>query len=439
MPKFNFNLRNPQATGPTPVYLIIRYQKKYRVVYPTGERILPARWDKKKQRQKSLSAFPELKPYDLSPDQKKEYHTIRNFNLRLDEIQLIARQIFEDFIKQNDKEEPEPKEYKLLLDVELEKMEFARKDLFAYTKNFIEDKRMIAVEKGIEHHRGALYKSYGQLYAHMTDYSKFIKSEIDFKDIDIDFYYYFADFLRNQKKLLPNTIGKHIKSLKSILNSATENGINSSMIYRNKLFKVITEKVDTIFLDQSELALISELDLSGNTQFEQVKDVFIISARTGLLYSEFSRIHGIDQEKSIIEIANTQSDIIVSLPLQADLISIIRKYKGAFPKDLPPVPSTVLMNASIKQICKRIPQFSERTEIDLLKRKKGERKSISNAPKYKLITMQTARRSFFRNQYRQGVNVYLLMAISGHKSHDNFLKFIHVTPVEHARNMKENF
>jgi hypothetical protein len=436
MPKFNFNLRNPGAFRSTPVYLIIRYQK-YRLVYPTGEKILPGKWDKKKQRQKFILTQPEMKLQDLSFEQKKEYQSIKNFNTRLAEIRHIAERIFDAFLKQNDEEEPEPKEYKLLLDVELEKMSFARKDLFTYLRNFIDDRKKIASENGTDQNRGASWRSYKQLNTHLIDYTLHTDVTIDFKDIDVDFYYYFADFLRNHKKLSPNTIGKHIKSLKSILNSATENGINSNILYKSKFFKVITEKVDSISLNELELELISKLNLSDNKVLEQVRDVFMISARSGLRYLEFSRIRSIDPKKKTIEIANSNNESSIFLAMHPDLIQLASKYKGKTPDDLPTALTNVKMNAYIKQICKRITQLQDPTEIDLVKRKKGERSTNPNAPKYELISMQTARRSFYINQYKQGFDVYLLMFISGHKSQDNFLKFIGVTPGEHVVNMQK--
>jgi hypothetical protein len=435
MPKFNFNLRNPKALRPTPVYLVIRY-RKYRIVYPTGERILPARWDKKEQRHNYALLNPETKLQELTYNQKKEYYRVKNFNARLTEIYSIAEKIFDTYLKQNDQEEPEPKEYRLLLDVELEKKRFARKDLFTYLNNFIEDRRKIAVKNGKDHQRGASYRSYAQLYKHLTDYIYHVEAEIDFKDIDVDFYYTFADFLRKHKNLLPNTIGKQIKSLKSILNSATINGLNNNMIYKSKFFKVITEKVDNITLDNSELDQFAKLDLSGNTLLDQVRDIFLLSARTGLRYVEFGRIRSVDTQKKTIELTSPDDKFCVSIPLHPDLVHFHAKYNGITPGNLPAALSNVQMNASIKQICSRIPELLEGTEIDLDKKKKGERYTIPNAPKFELVSMQTARRSFFINQYRQGMDVYMLMVISGHKTQDNFLKFIGVTPGEHAANMQ---
>jgi hypothetical protein len=438
MPKFNFNLRNPGAQRPTPVYLIIRYQK-YRLVYPTGEKILPGKWDKNKQRQKFILSPSEIQLKDLSPEQKKEYNSIKNFNSRLVELQKIAERVFDTYLKQNDQEEPEPKEYKLLLDVELEKMQFAKKDLFTYLRNFIDEKKKKAVESRTDQDRGASWRSYEQLNAQLIDYTKYIESEIDFKDIDVDFYYYFADFLRNQKKLLPNTIGKHIKSLKSLLNSATENGLNTNIIYQSKFFKVITEKVDNVSLDELDLELLSKFDLSDNKMLDSVRDTFMISARSGLRYTEFSRIRSISPEKKTIEIADKHNIGSIFLSLHSDLIHLTKKYRGKTPNDLPPVLANVKMNTFIKQICQRIPQLQEPTEIDLVIRRKGNRHTKPNALKYQLISMQTARRSFFINQYMQGVDIYLLMFISGHKSQDNFLKFINVTPDQHAAGLQKKF
>jgi hypothetical protein len=438
MPKFNLNLRDPGSLRPTPVYLIIRY-KKYRIVYSTGEKILPAKWDKKKQRQKFILSQPEIKFSDLLPEQKKEYQQIKNFNLRLSEILHIAEYIFDNFLEQNEGEEPDPKEYKLLLDIELEKTRYSRTNLFTFLKNFIEDKRKIAQEKGKENYRGANYKGYIQLLNHLKDYVKQTQTELDFKNIDVDFYYYFADFLRHQKELQPNTIGKHIKMLRSILNSATENGINNNLHYKSKYFKVITVKADIIVLDESELELLLKLDLYGNKTMDRVRDIFLISALTGLKHTDFHRIVTIHEEQKIAEIAIPGENFTLSIPFHPDLPRLIRKYNEKNVPGYTSESSNGILNQFIKKVCAHVPEFHERMGVDRVSRQQGEKKISEDACKYELITMQTARRSYFFNAYHRDLDIFLLTTLSGHSSQENFLRYIGITRQEHVLNLQKRY
>ena len=45
--------------------------------------------------------------------------------------------------------------------------------------------------------------------------------------------------------------------------------------------------------------------------------------------------------------------------------------------------------------------------------------------------------SFATNNYKMGVPIYAIMAITGHKTEAAFLRYIKVTPTEHANMMRK--
>ena len=53
-------------------------------------------------------------------------------------------------------------------------------------------------------------------------------------------------------------------------------------------------------------------------------------------------------------------------------------------------------------------------------------------PKYELISSHTARRSFCTNAYKDNIPTLAIMAISGHKTEQAFLKYIKADSKEHA-------
>jgi integrase len=53
--------------------------------------------------------------------------------------------------------------------------------------------------------------------------------------------------------------------------------------------------------------------------------------------------------------------------------------------------------------------------------------------KHELVTSHTARRSFATNLYKSGFPAISIMKITGHKTETAFLKYIKVTPEEHAK------
>ncbi len=57
--------------------------------------------------------------------------------------------------------------------------------------------------------------------------------------------------------------------------------------------------------------------------------------------------------------------------------------------------------------------------------------------KWKMVGTHTARRSFATNMYKRGIPTITIMAITGHKTETSFLKYIKITPREHAEKMRE--
>ena len=55
-----------------------------------------------------------------------------------------------------------------------------------------------------------------------------------------------------------------------------------------------------------------------------------------------------------------------------------------------------------------------------------------------MVSTHTARRSFCTNAYLSGMDSLDIMAISGHTSEKNFLKYIKVTPEQRAVKMSLN-
>ena len=67
---------------------------------------------------------------------------------------------------------------------------------------------------------------------------------------------------------------------------------------------------------------------------------------------------------------------------------------------------------------------------------KAGKKVTLHLQKWEMISSHTARRSFATNEYLNGTPSITIMAITGHKTEKAFLKYIKVTPKEHAEKMK---
>ncbi len=59
-----------------------------------------------------------------------------------------------------------------------------------------------------------------------------------------------------------NTIGRHVKELKIIMRAAREEGLHDNGLIESRKFRVLTADVENIYLTESEIRAIADLDLS---------------------------------------------------------------------------------------------------------------------------------------------------------------------------------
>ena len=70
---------------------------------------------------------------------------------------------------------------------------------------------------------------------------------------------------------------------------------------------------------------------------------------------------------------------------------------------------------------------------------RGGKKITTAYEKWQLVSSHTGRRSFATNLYKSGFPSISIMNITGHKTEAAFLKYIKVTPEEHARLLAEHW
>jgi len=238
----------------------------------------------------------------------------------------------------------------------------------------------------------------------------------------------------NKSKYSDNLIDKMVRTCKVILNDATERGHNENMDYKSKVFSHSPKPADNIYLNRSELKQIEDLDLSGHSQLEVHRDIFIIGAYTGLRYSDFTRIgkENIVQVKDkedkatrVIKIFMKKVNRYVYIPMHPTVERIL-KYHGYNMKQYKI--SNPVINRNLKVIGKKAGIDDDVNKVTYRNNKGVKTKH----KKYDLITTHTARRSFATNAYKAGVPMLNIMRITGHKTSRSFLKYISFDDEENA-------
>jgi hypothetical protein len=398
--QFNFNYFETDITG----------KKKYvKLRYYTGEKINPRFWNSEKQRAKET----------------KKFSGYSEFNNRLNDIEKSIFDIYRQV--KNDKEIPTPELLKEKLLTHYNKYTKPTKEphlysLFSYFEYFIKDNSKRKQKNTI--------KKYKTTLTHLKNFAE-IKGykDILFKDISLDFYYDFSDYLTLDLRLAGNTVGIYIKILKTVLNDAYEKGIHDNKTHKNKKFKVFDEPTEKIYLTDNELTAIYNLDLSNNKRLDKVRDLFIIGCYTALRFSDFNRIkkENIIENGRILKFHTQKTDELVYIPIHYRVVEIMQKYDNS----APPTISNQKMNAYIKEVGK----LAGIDEVIIRSQKKGNLQIEKKYKKYELITTHTARRSGATNMFKSGIPPINIMKITGHRTEKAFMRYIRITQEENAKTL----
>jgi len=403
MAEVNFFLKKPKSKEETLIYLFLSYNNK-RLKYSTGEKIDPVYWDFENQKVKGTKKFPE------HPE----------FNGRLNSIRSKANDAYRKVL--NDGLEPTNQLIKKELDKTIRFAKSQKVDLFSFIKNYIEESKSLKAKGTI--------KAYNTTLTKLKDYCASVKKNISFEDIDLEFYNSFISYL-TEEDYSQNTIGKHIKILKTFLNEATERGINKTVDFKRRKFKRLTEDTDKIYLNEKELEAIFKLKLGKDKQLESVRDLFIIGCYTGLRFSDFSELKSeniLDGNK--IKIRTNKTNDVVIIPLHRFVRDILRRNKNVVPKAL----SNPKMNLNLKHLG-TLAKIDDFVEVSITKGGKLVKNSVK---KSKLICTHTARRSFATNLYLAGIPSITIMKITGHQTERSFLRYIHISQEENANKLLDH-
>lgn len=410
----SFYLKRVKSTNPSIIYARIYYGSFEAKCY-TDKSILPAYWNKKAKRAKETKKFPQY------PE----------FNERLNNIADTIEAIITDYQNRNDGFFPTPEKLKPLLDAGIRKVGIvAKMTLTEFFNDFItrcENGTRLHPKTGHPITHGTI-KTYKTTLECLKNYQKHSKKKVDFDNIDMPFYADFTKYLTLTVKQSTNYIGKHIKVIKTVLHDATELGLNTNMAFRSKGFTTVSEEADTIYLADWEIQQLKALDLSDCPRLDSIRDLFLVGCATGLRFSDLSTLNPSQINGDMITLTQIKTGKPVVIPVHDTVKEIMAKYNGT----LPAARSNQKTNEYLKELCKLEKVTALKSLVSISGTKAGERKT-QTVPKHDLVTTHTARRSFATNEYLAGTPSLTIMAITGHKTEKAFLKYIKVTPDQHAK------
>lgn len=244
--------------------------------------------------------------------------------------------------------------------------------------------------------------------------------KVTFEKLDDFFYEELMRYSFLKKKIKNNYFAKIIAVLKSFLRWCTDKGYNSKRDYEK--FKGIEHDVDIIFLTFDELTRLYNYDF-GNSRLNHARDFYCMGCFTGLRFSDLSQLHKANITECHINISiqktKTQNHIVA---LNKYSKEILAKYKGTIYEPLPNI-SMQKFNDYIKECCE-IVQINKPTTTTWFI---GSKKIQNTAPKFKLITSHTARKTFITNSLLLGMEPKAIKKIANIKKDTVLDKYMKIT------------
>lgn len=154
---------------------------------------------------------------------------------------------------------------------------------------------------------------------------------LDFKDITYTFLKDFEVHLKEKGNSV-NTVAKHMRQLRTLVNEAINQGYIPSDAYPFRKYKIKQEKGRKEFLTPDELKKLENLDV--DKKLRHVLDAFLFCCYTGLRYSDFCqltpeniiRVNG----KRWLHFKSVKTDVEIRLPLhllfEGKVLAVLERY-----------------------------------------------------------------------------------------------------------------
>ena len=261
-------------------------------------------------------------------------------------------------------------------------------------------------------------KSHHSSYQLFKSYFEFKNESINFRNINEDFLNNFESYLYEVKKYNISTVNKKIKLLKEFLRYLVKEKYISEFDFKQHKNKHSEYQTDIFVLSKQEIDFIADTDF-GDYKYNKVRDMFVFSSYTGQRFSDVTKfsISNTYTKDGVMfwKIIQQKTSIPVVIQVNPKVVEIVERYKEEGFKI-----SNLEYNKLLKEIGIKAGFVDEVTIYENI-----GKELVSNVyKKYELFTSHVARRSFITNLLSKGVNSELVKALSGHKSDNEFKKYI---------------
>lgn len=306
-------------------------------------------------------------------------------------------------------------------------------------------------------------KSYKGTQAQLKAYQEKKHKIIDFDDVTLDFYDDWRRFFinktdkaGNKRPYSPNTIGRHVKNLKTFLYAAKDMKLTTTTEFESSRFSADSVDVENVYLTDERVQELYETDFEDKKTIERLmslapsdeereymkdqltrrtpkilneaKDIFTVGCLTGQRVSDYKRINEsmyreLSDGNEYIYLLQDKTGKWIYIPLDLRVRVILHKYHGKLPhiydQDL---------NERIKVVGRLL---GWRENAGIIERH-GMMEVLTKKKFYECIKTHTARRTFATNAYKRKISLSSIMVITGHSSEKMLRKYLKLDNEERA-------
>lgn len=398
-------LKDPKSKKDQLVYLRYHIGNGRYFKYSTGEKINPDDWNQSENRaiRAKGKKGAELKVIDT---QLQRYPTL--LEIIISDSKLNGFTLSKEYLK------------KMFDSKFKENLEGADVDFFSVLEEFLTEKRQ---ERSLTDDTIARYKNIGKI---LKEFEKSTKYKITFESLNDIFYSKFVAFSREIKRHQNNTLGRNIGFLKTILNWATRRGFNHYSAYND--FKKTKAPTDAIALTDEEVMLLYNYDFGKRKALSKARDLFVFGCFTGMRYSDYSRINKKTIRDNHIRTTQIKGKSLLNIPLNKYSSQILLKWNYSIPTI-----SNQKLNDYIKEACFIVGIKDEIEKVSFI----GKERIEETFKKCDLVGTHTARRTFITTALNRGMQVEVVMKITGHTDYKSFVRYYKIGKI-HVQNQMEN-
>ncbi len=431
--KIHFYPKSGPIDVPQIIYIDFSFFK--RIKLSVGEKVLPKMWDKEKERcfvgnmytqAQNRSAKKVNKLLDYLFDETSDFlkglecwrkspspASMKNTGY----VRFIVKKYIEDYHREAIDE---------AVKKEVNPSMFFSRYIDNLTKTVIKRTGTFC-QKDTQGHHKIVFKRY-------MDFLSYSRWADDFSIFGEQFEAKFEYWGLSERNYTANTIAASFSIFKVWLNQAEKEGLIKDPTFHG--WKTKANGTEHIYLNEVEIKRIYDIDFSDDfkaankidlkSKIEQTRDLFVMACHLGLRLSDWNKLSSSEWNfvNNTITVNTTKTKERITVPLSTIVKELYDKYEGKFPYHID--------KGHLNNQLEKIGELAHiDSDIYIMETKGGVAKQV-HYKKYQLISSHTGRRSFATNLYLKCKQSKLVMAFTGHKTEENFFKYICIGKKENA-------